>query len=97
MFTSWCGHSCQPCCGSFGSHNGFSRLPVVINYIHIGIKFNISSKWTFEIPKARQHEWRNEKAKSQFKLKSLEGNQIQGIKLMNGESLEEFMKRNISK
>jgi uncharacterized repeat protein (TIGR01451 family) len=52
---------------------------------------------SFEIPKARQHEWRNEKAKSQFKLKSLEGNQIQGIKLMNGESLEEFMKRNISK
>lgn len=52
---------------------------------------------SFEIPKARQHEWRNEKAKSQFKLKSLEGNQIQGIKLMNGESLEEFIKRNISK
>ena len=49
---------------------------------------------SFEIPKARQHEWRNEKAKSQFKLKSLEGNQIQGVKLMNGESLEEFIKRN---
>ena len=52
---------------------------------------------SFEIPKVRQHEWRNEKAKSQFKLKSLEGNQIQEVKLMNGESLEEFMKRNISK
>lgn len=52
---------------------------------------------SFEIPKARQHEWRNEKAKDQFKLKSLEGNQIQGNKLMNGESLEEFIKRNISK
>ena len=52
---------------------------------------------SFEIPKARQHEWRNEKAKSQFKLKSLEGNQIQGVKLMNGESLEEFIKRNKSK
>lgn len=52
---------------------------------------------SFEIPKVRQREWRNEKAKSQFKLKSLEGNQVQGIKLMNGESLEEFMKRNMSK
>ena len=31
------------------------------------------------------------------KLKSLEGNQIQGVKLMNGESLEEFIKRNKSK
>ena len=52
---------------------------------------------SFEIPKARQHEWRNEKAKDQFKLKSLEGTQIQGNKLMNVESLEEFIKRNMSK
>ena len=52
---------------------------------------------SFEIPKAIQPHWKNEKAKDQFKLKSLEGNQIQGNKLMNGESLEEFIKRNISK
>ncbi len=52
---------------------------------------------SFEIPKATQPHWKNEKAKDQFKLKSLEGNQIQGNKLMNGESLEEFIKRNISK
>ena len=52
---------------------------------------------SFEIPKVRQREWRNEKAKSQFKLKSLEGKQIQGNKLMKSESLEEFIKRNMFK